>query len=254
MAQFDLKTFIRANPALHDLALRERRRFGEAREPLYEALDRFSESRKGALRFIAAGVGDGLSGSPLREFILRDGWRGVLIEADGRNFARLCRHFTHKKFPHLRLVRAALVGREGEEAPFYAVNDEALRTLPYAQRESALAAGGQIRAQVLSRLVTLGLTESAIAAEDVAGITVEAAIRAHFADRHFDLLMLDLNGQEGPILAALDLEAVRPGAILIQAGQIGALRPHLTRHLVQAGYAIWDLAGPHGPHLLALGV
>src|SRR5262245_49955534 len=126
MVAFSLKSLVKTNPQLHDFVLREGRRFSDEADPLFALLDRFSAARGRTVRFMAIGAGDGRHNDPLREFILREDWRGVLVEPEPAAFRALLRNYPVRRFPHLRPVHAAASARAGEGLLLFSVKPEAL--------------------------------------------------------------------------------------------------------------------------------
>ena len=74
-----IKDFIRTRPAMYDVLKSVKRRFSRVPDLQYDWLDRFSRSMQ-QVRFVQIGANDGLHNDPVREFIVRDRWEGVLIE------------------------------------------------------------------------------------------------------------------------------------------------------------------------------
>ena len=247
MKAFSLKSFVRANPHLYDLLLREKRRFSDETDPLYELLDRFSQARGGVVRFVAVGAGDGLHNDPLREFILRDDWRGVLLEPEPVLFQSLMRNYPVRRFPHLRLVPAALSARDDEALLLFTVKPDTLVDLQPEIRAKILGFATLDRDRLLGRLPTIELGAEDIDVIETQPVTLERLAREFFPDRHFDLLALDTGGHEAAILGSLDFERVRPDALLWPANGLGQDKPALTQKLVRAGYAV----RPIGPVVFA---
>jgi FkbM family methyltransferase len=244
MKALSLKSIVRSSPQLYDFYLRERRRFSEETDPLAEMLGRFSQARGGAVRFIAAGAGNGLDNDPLREFILREDWRGVLVEPEPLLFRSLMRNYPGRRFPHIRLVPAALSARDDEALLLYAVKPEAVAALEPEQRTAVLAAASLERDRLLARLSGQGLGPDSVLPRETQAVTLMGLARAFYADRHFDLLLLDAGGHEAAILGSLDLEVLRPDMILLRdGGCLGERQPALTQKLVRAGYAVRPFAG-----------
>ena len=247
MKAFSLENLVKANPPLHDLVLRHRRRFADEQDPVYALLDRFSQAHNGYVRFICVGAGDGLHEDPLRELILRDDWRGVFVEPEPFSFRALMRHYSNRRFPNLRLVSAAVSAEEDEGLLLFTVKREALAALPPARHAPIRALASLDHARLMAALAAEGMGAEAITAVEVHPATIEQLARAFFDDRRFDLLVLDTNGHDGHILASLDLDRVHPDAFLIKADGLGEEKPVLTQRLVRQGYAV----RPIGSYLVA---
>ena len=71
-------------------------------------------------RFVQIGANDGMLEDPLREFILANRWRGVLVEPVPYLFERLQR--TYRDIDRVSLENVAIADREGS-MPFYYVRE-----------------------------------------------------------------------------------------------------------------------------------
>lgn len=71
-----LKNFIKTKPIIYD--------YLNSMRPISDDvsvwLDNFSKANNSKIKFVQVGANDGLRWDPLRRFILRDSWKGVLIE------------------------------------------------------------------------------------------------------------------------------------------------------------------------------
>jgi hypothetical protein len=75
-----LKAEIKRRPRLYDFVMFLSRRVLLRRTPAFMVLDQFSRALGRGVSFIQVGAGDGLRRDPIREFIVRDNWTGVMIE------------------------------------------------------------------------------------------------------------------------------------------------------------------------------
>jgi hypothetical protein len=75
-----LKAEIKRRPRLYDFVMFLSRRVLLRRTLAYMVLDQFSGALGRCVSFIQVGASDGLRRDPLREFIVRDNWTGVMIE------------------------------------------------------------------------------------------------------------------------------------------------------------------------------
>lgn len=118
-----IKAWLRRHPRLYDLSVRVRRVVG-IRTPIAEVLHHFSLANGRRIRFIQIGASDGLHSDPIREFIVRDRWSGVLVEPLPDSFERLQANYRYLRHGGLVFVNAAIVA-SGAEAPVFWTLDEA---------------------------------------------------------------------------------------------------------------------------------
>lgn len=96
-----LKDFIRTKPQQFDRLRAARRALRVGADPTYDFLNRFSRTRRGKVNFIQIGANDGLRNDPVREFIIRDRWQGILVEPLPAVFAMLQHNYAYARNPGL---------------------------------------------------------------------------------------------------------------------------------------------------------
>ena len=117
-----LKDFIKTKPRLYDLA----RRVYPARSSAAMFFNQFSRVRNGQVNFIQVGANDGLRSDPIRPFIVRDKWRGVLVEPLPSVFSTLVQNYRYIRGAELVFVNAAVGPSSGENLSFWTYSDEFL--------------------------------------------------------------------------------------------------------------------------------
>src|SRR3954463_14205307 len=76
--------------------------------------------------FVQVGANDGVTDDPIRRYIQRYHWRGVLIEPLAKVFQQLC--FNYREEPQLIFENAAIADADGT-ATFYVADDESRQNL-----------------------------------------------------------------------------------------------------------------------------
>ena len=69
---------------------------------------------------LQVGAGDGITGDFLHPYLIRKGWRALLLEPHAPVFARLCR--TYEDLPAIQCIQMAISDRDGIQ-DFYSVRD-----------------------------------------------------------------------------------------------------------------------------------
>jgi FkbM family methyltransferase len=146
--------------------------------------------RNPRMTFMQIGAFDGVGEDDLRELVVTHQLRGVLVEPQPSAFARLQQ--TYRGQPQVTLLRAAISEQEGVRE-FYSTRDEATMAASFDR--------GHLRKH--------GIPESKIVAEQVACHTVESALRAAGL-QHVDLLQIDAEGYDWPIIRSIDFSRLRP--------------------------------------------
>jgi FkbM family methyltransferase len=149
--------------------------------------------RTGQLTFMQIGAFDGVGDDDLRSLVVAHKLRGVLVEPQPAAFARLAQ--TYRDQPQVTLLQAAIADREGS------------RELYCRRGEASMVASFDRR-----HLLRHGIRESEIVTEQVACHTVESALRAAGMSG-VDLLQIDAEGYDWPIIRSMDFSQIRPRII-----------------------------------------
>ena len=190
-----------AKQILQSVALRYGYRIERIRQTRH-AIDAFDLALRAVTRlddheffFIQVGANDGISHDPLRAYIERYHWSGILIEPQPRVFARLCRNYEFQ--PQLRFVNAALAAQHGSATLYTVQTDD--DTTGMASFDRAL----------LQRQLPLG---ARVVEMSVPTMPLGAVIRDHGVVR-LDLLQIDAEGYDAEIVRMVDFSQVRPSIV-----------------------------------------
>lgn len=142
------------------------------------------------LTFMQIGAFDGALDDDLRELIETHKLQGVLIEPQPVAFARLQK--TYRNQPQVKLLQAAIAEQEGTR-DLYCKRGEASMVASF-DRE---------------HLRRHNVADHEIVTQQVACHTVESALRA-VGMTHVDLLQIDAEGYDWPIIRSIDFARLRP--------------------------------------------
>lgn len=184
-----------------------------------------------ALRFIQVGANDGVYVDPLRSYVQRFGWRGILVEPQPDVFARL-QHNYRDQAQQLIFENVA-IAPESQEVILYRIPGHSaeagrasLDPLSVSSlRPDVVARQGGVASRALERVV-------------VPALRLDALIERHHFEA-IDLLQIDCEGYDGEVLRSIDLARHRPRLIQFEHGHIP--RPQLTaleRRLQSHGYRL----------------
>lgn len=162
------------------------------------------------LRFVQIGANDGQRADPIAHFIDQYQWSGAMYEPLAVNFAALQRR--RGQSPGIQLHRAAVDLTTGQRT-LYDLSENAKRLLP----EWAGGLASFDRERLLNAIAGAGLDETAIVEESVPTVTW-AEVWARHGTAPCDLLVLDTEGYDLPLLNAAHLEKNRPRIILFEHG------------------------------------
>ena len=157
-------------------------------------------ARQGDIFFVQIGAHDGLSFDPMRPFVERFHWRGLLVEPQPRVFARLVENYQAE--PQLLFENAAVAREDGAAtlctfAPAPNLPEHASMLASF-RRELLEANGHGYSGPIQSQQVPV--------------LKLETLLRKHSIER-IDILQLDTEGFDYEILKMLDFSRVKPALI-----------------------------------------
>jgi FkbM family methyltransferase len=233
-----IKDFIRSRPGIYDILKAVKRRLGGAPDPQYDWFDSFSRSQQDTVRFIQIGASDGLRNDPVREFIVRDHWQGVLIEPLPEVFEMLKRNYAGRS--GLSFLNAAISQEEGSSLSFWTFKPEFLRGLSTEKRMDYLRKASFDKAHVRK---FLNAEPEDVLREIPVPCRTLTSVMNQYLPGGLDLLVIDAEGHEPHIIRSIDFAAVRPKAVFFESHHIAAEMPALTQLFAGAGYRMEHIGG-----------
>ena len=184
-----------------------------------------------ALRFIQIGANDGQRADPLLRYIDGCAWSGLMFEPRAINFAALSKR--HGNNPRLRLRPCAVDSHAGRRM-LYDLDCLAHPSLP----DWAHGLGSFNRERILLAAHELGLDEKAIITEEITTMSW-TEVWQDFGPHRCDLLVLDTEGHDLPLLHTADLGRHRPRIIHFEhACATPAERLEFCGKLLALGYEL----------------
>lgn len=176
--------------------------------------------------FIQVGVFDGITGDPLRKYIDKCGWRGVLVEPQSRAANRL--RELYRGNDGIVVLQAAVDRKSGK------------RTLFTVESESAPAWAGGLASFELETIVKhsdlIPGLDGMIRQETVDCIPFDDVLERLPSER-LDLLQIDTEGADAYILSLFPLDRVRPAIIHWEVKHLStAQREDCLDRLLAYGY------------------
>jgi FkbM family methyltransferase len=174
---------------------------------------------------IQIGACDGVMADPIHEWILKDHWRGVLVEPQKLEFERL-KNTYRNELDRIVLENVAIAESEGT------------RTL-YRVKDSELKSDWQ--RGIASLLHRHRPDDERFTSEVVPCITLETLLNRHRVSR-IDLLQLDVEGYDFEIIKMIDFEKIRPTLIRYEHAGLRSSDKHACKALLAAhGYRTLEM-------------
>jgi FkbM family methyltransferase len=207
------------------------------------ALDAYSRSRADFV-VLQVGANDGFSRDPVHRFIVRDRWRGVLVEPQPDVFERELRQ-TYRAHPQLNLINAAVDRVIGEKE---------LYRLSFCNERWANGLSGfccetlekQVKGYVQGRCERDGIQpperlEDCISSLRVPAVTFETLLDRYGLSR-LDLLQIDCEGYDAELIKMFPFERLVPHFINFESLHLSpAQKAELKETLGKLGYICHEI-------------
>ena len=235
--------FAKTKPRLFDL-LRSIKRFFETNHGrIYNFLYNFSNEHNNKVTFVQIGANDGLRNDPIREFVVKNEWKGIFIEPLYDVFTLLKYNYSYIKSKNLIFINLAISDRDNEELNFYSIDENYLNGLPLEARLNFLRKSSFKKEHLERFLASNGLSNNLIRQKLVPTITLEKLFEKFFINEKINLLVVDAEGYDAKILKKIPFDKKRPEAILFETHNLGEQKHQLFEVLENENYRIEELDG-----------
>jgi len=191
-----------------------------AATPINYFLERLA--RSGPAFVVQIGANDGISGDPVRSFVERYRWPGILVEPLPDVFAKLERNY--RGSPQIKLENCAIGG--GHELTLYRVRADIAERAPWLHELASFDREVVLRHQFLLPDIANHIVE-----ERVPSISFSALMDRHGVDR-FDVLAIDTEGYDLEILKQVDFPRHRPRVVIYEHKHLSAAQQSEARTLL----------------------
>jgi len=191
-----------------------------AATPINYYLERLAGS--GPALVVQIGANDGVSIDPIRDFILRYRWHGILVEPLPDIFAKLKQNYSGS--PQLILENCAI--GEARELTLYRVRPDIADTAPWLHELASFDREVVLRHRDVFPRIAEFLVE-----ERVPSISFSALMSRHGVDR-IDVLVIDTEGYDLEILKQVDFPRLRPRVLLYEHKHLSAVQQNEAKALL----------------------
>lgn len=205
-------------------------------------MDDYSKNKNGDISFIQIGASDGMTWDPIREFIVRDKWSGILVEPHPLVFEKLKRNYDYLENSNLVFVNVAISEETVQSVDFHTFTRDFLAKFPAAEQITYLQKSSFDRS-VIEKAVPPDETD-AISTISVRAETLTGLLDSNWKWGPIDLLVIDAEGHEISVLASLNLDKYQPGLIYYESHHLDpAAAARLEDKLTQYGYCLTQMEG-----------
>jgi FkbM family methyltransferase len=211
-----VRHFVKSRPVLYDIGIRAKRAIGW-KTPSYDFFNRLSHVHNGCVNFIQIGANDGIRNDPIREFIIRDRWTGILVEPLPAVFAQLKDNYRRVKGTLLVFVNAAISTSNSENISFWTFDDRFLAPLPFEKRMWYLRKSSTSKDQLKKAVRGNYAFDQIVKEIKVPSMTLSHLVQKYWVRGQINLLVIDAEGHESAILTSMDFEVLNPDAIFFES-------------------------------------
>lgn len=181
------------------------------------------------ISFVQVGANDGVFGDPLRPYITKYPWRGVLVEPQPDVFDRLVRNY--EPYADRLVLENLAISSDQSELVLYKA--------PPGQSGDAVYASSVASSNPGTIARQLKMPENKLVKITTPATTLDALLAKHGIER-IHILQIDVEGHDWQVLRTLDLNRARPSIIQFESGHLSnADCDSSVRHLTRHGYEIY---------------
>ena len=233
------KDYLKTKPRLYDLAIR----FSRNTTASDKFFDAFSRSHNRRVNFLQIGASDGLRWDPIRKFVVRDRWNGILVEPLPRVFELLKHNYEHVKRSELVFVNAAISSARNEGTTFWTYSPEFLEALSLEERLFYLRISSFNRDHVLKEVRSFPKSEALLTQIRVPCLTVNDLLDQYWPGRTIDLVVIDAEGHDASIIRSIDFKRFPAEAIFFESHNLGQEEAEVDRFLRDNAYDTTKIEG-----------
>lgn len=233
-----IKNFIKTKPVIYDIL--------NAMRPIKDDtavwLDEFSKSNNRKVNFIQVGASDGLRWDPLRRFILRDNWSGVLVEPLSAVYDMLKYNYSYVKKRNLIFLNYA-ISSSGGFVDFWSCSSSFLNSLKLEDRLYYLRKSSLDKSQMERCVCGINWVGQKIECKSTPCITLCSVIEKYFFNNSVDLVFIDAEGRDDEVIRTINFDKCLPKAIFFESHNLGKRYEKVKAYLSSKGYRITQFKG-----------
>jgi FkbM family methyltransferase len=195
------------------------------------------------VNFVQIGTNDGLRWDPVRRFIIRDDWNGVLVEPLPPVFELLKKNYAHVTNRKLVFANVAVSSDDSESFKFWSFSKSFCDSLSIEDRLYYLRKSSTDRRLVEANLKGFDDIQTMIECYTVPALSVNTLLDKYWDGDPIDLIFIDAEGHDDRIIRAIDFARIQPAAILYESHNLRERKQGIQEYLQSRGYTVTDLVG-----------
>jgi len=184
--------------------------------------------------FVNIGANDGLAGDPLREFVVKGGWSGLLIEPVDYVYSRLKQ--AYRRHIGVTCINAAIDERSGVR-PFWHLRKNRILPAGYDQ------IGSFDKDHLMKHRAMFPGLDDFVTSKEVPCLTLNQILTEHHVTK-LDVLLVDVEGFDAQVVRQVDFSRFQPRLIVFEVSHMTAdTRDSVYGLLKTNGYAVSESYG-----------
>ena len=239
-----IKSFVKTQPQLFDFLVAVRLFLHSGRDNTFKFFDAFSKAHHRRVTVAQIGASDGLRWDPVRPFIVRDKWDGILIEPLPGVFDLLKSNYKYLESKSKLIFVNAAVSASGPQAlSFWTFSQSFLEKLPLEEQLDYSRKSSINKEHVLRWARTNDRPEDVLTEIKVPCLTLNEIIDTYWKGPPVNLVVIDAEGHDACIIKSINFMAMRPEAVFFENHNLGEQKAEVYNLLTQNGYGVTEIGG-----------
>ncbi len=238
-----ISDYIKTKPHLYDFLKRYMRLIPERQDKIYRAFQKITEYYERNIVFLQIGANDGLRSDPIREFVVRDAWKGLMIEPIPTSYELLVENYKYLSGRELFFLNAAVTEAHGGNIPFYTYDEEKMDDYTLEEKMDYLRKASFDRKHLENFAHSKNKNPDNLIKEvQIPTVNINLLADEYPILNQLNLLVIDAEGHEWVILKSLEFNRIKPDIIFYESHNLSADKDP-GKYLQENGFDLTKIGG-----------
>ncbi|MFY0606656.1 MAG: FkbM family methyltransferase [Cyclobacteriaceae bacterium] len=213
-----VNSFLRERPKLYDQSRIIGDSISENKAEYFQVFKRLTNHYNGKINFVQIGANDGLRNDPVRDFVVRYDWSGVLVEPLPYSFQSLVKNYSYLDLQSVFFENVAIGEDDQPDLDFWSYKDSFLDDLSHEQKEGYRRKSSFIKDHLLKFLPEGNNGDGIVESIPVKIMSVKT-LMAKYGMNHneLNLLAVDAEGFDHLIIESTLKDNIKPEVIYFES-------------------------------------
>ncbi len=213
-----VNSFLRERPKLYDQSRIIGDSISENKAEYFQIFKKLTLHHNCKINFIQIGANDGLRNDPVRDFIVRYDWSGVLVEPLPYSYQSLVTNYQYLSEKRIHFENVAIGEDDQPDLDFWSYKSSFLENLSHEQKEGYRRKSSFSKEHLLKFLPEGSVLEETIESIPVKIISVKTLINKYQMDeKNLHMLAVDAEGFDHLIIETTLKDKIRPKVIYFES-------------------------------------